>query len=77
MISVFVNGLAPDPQVNNAPLQLTAPIGWQVTNIMQVTPYVIQVNVQLPSTVSDFPVVTGDLLLTYGGETFGGTVFIK
>ena len=37
VVSVFVNGLAPDPQVNYAPLQLTAANGWQVTNIVQVS----------------------------------------
>jgi len=76
VISVFVNGLAEDPNVNYGPLQLTAPSGWQVTNIVQATPYVVQVNVQLPSTVSEIPVVSGDLVLNFGGEAFGGTVFI-
>jgi len=77
VIAVFVNGLAPVPGINYAPLQLSAPIGWQVTNIAQVSPFVIQVNVQLPSTVSEIPVTTGNLQLSYGGETFGGTVFIS
>jgi hypothetical protein len=45
--------------------------------LVQTTPYVIQVNVQLPSTVSEIPVVTGNLVLNFSGETFGGTVFIK
>ena len=75
VISVFVNGLAEDPDVNYAPLQLTAPAGWQVTKIEQATPYVIQVDVQLPSTVSEIPVASGELTLNFGSQSFGGTVF--
>ena len=74
---MFANGLAQDPDVNYAPLQLSAaPVGWQVTNIAQVSPYVKQVKVQLPATVSEIPVVSGDLALTFGNQTFGGTVFL-
>lgn len=48
-VSVFVNGLTPDPQINNAPLQLYTNNGWSVTNFAQATPYVLQVNLQAPS----------------------------
>jgi len=77
VVSVFVNGLAPDPQVNNAPLQLTAANGWQVTNIVQASPFVIQVDVQLPLPLTNVPGISGSLMLNFGGQTFGGVVYIK
>ena len=46
---MFVNGLTPDPQVNNAPLQLTSNDGWSVTGVAQATPYVLQVTLQVPT----------------------------
>jgi saccharopine dehydrogenase (NAD+, L-lysine-forming) len=33
-VSVFVNGLTPDPQVNNSPLQLFTNDGWSITNVI-------------------------------------------
>jgi uncharacterized protein (TIGR03437 family) len=77
VVSVFVNGLSPDPQVNNAPLQLTASNGWQVTNIVQASPFVVQVDVQLPSPLTNVPGITGELMLNFYGEAFGGVVFVK
>jgi uncharacterized protein (TIGR03437 family) len=79
VISLFVNGLAQDPDVNYGPLQLSAAPGWQVTNIVQVSPFVIQVDVQLPATVTGVAEVGGggiDLMLNFGGQTFGGTVYV-
>jgi uncharacterized protein (TIGR03437 family) len=48
-VSVFVNGLTPDPQVNNAPLQLYSTDGWSVTDVVQAAPYVVRVDLQAPS----------------------------
>jgi len=76
VVSVFVNGLSPDPQVNNAPLQLTASSGWQVTNIVQVSPFVVQVDVQLPSPLTNVPGISGELMLNFGGQAFGGVVYV-
>lgn len=54
-VSVFVNGLTPDPQINNSPLQLYTNNGWSVTNSVQATLFVLQVNLQVPSKlVNDF-----------------------
>jgi uncharacterized protein (TIGR03437 family) len=77
VVSVFVNGLTPDPQVNNAPLQLTASNGWQVTNIVQASPFVVQVDVQLPSILTNVPGISGSLMLNFGGQAFGGVVYVK
>jgi uncharacterized protein (TIGR03437 family) len=77
VVSVFVNGLAPDPQVNNAPLQLTAANGWQVTNIAQVSPFVVQVDVQLPSPLTNVPGISGSLMLNFDGQAFGGVVYVN
>jgi hypothetical protein len=48
VVSVFVNGLAPNPDVQSAPVQLSAVDGWSVTNIVQVNPFVLRVDVQTP-----------------------------
>jgi uncharacterized protein (TIGR03437 family) len=48
-VSVFVNGLTPDPQVNNAPLQLSSTDGWSVTDVVQATAYVLRVDLKAPT----------------------------
>jgi uncharacterized protein (TIGR03437 family) len=48
-VSVFVNGIAPDPPFNNAPLQLFTNYGWSVKDIAQETPFVMRVDLQVPS----------------------------
>jgi uncharacterized protein (TIGR03437 family) len=48
-VSVFVNGLTPDPQIAGAPLQLYTNNGWSVTNIVQATPFVLRVDLRVPS----------------------------
>jgi len=54
-VSVFVNGLTPDPQVNNAALQLSSTLGWSVIDVVQATPYVLRVDLKAPSKlVNDF-----------------------
>jgi uncharacterized protein (TIGR03437 family) len=77
VVSVFVNGLAPDPQVNNGPIQLTASNGWQVTNIVQASPFVVQVDVQIPSPLTNVPGISGELMLNFYGQMFGGVVFVN
>jgi uncharacterized protein (TIGR03437 family) len=54
VISVFVNGLAPDPHQAEGPLQLFTGAGWSVVSTTQATPFVLQVNLRVPSTNSDF-----------------------
>jgi uncharacterized protein (TIGR03437 family) len=54
VITVFVNGLSMDPQILSAPPQLYATGGWSVTNVSQTNPFVLQVNLQVPSTSTSF-----------------------
>jgi uncharacterized protein (TIGR03437 family) len=48
-ISVFVNGLTPDPRFTNAPLQLGTTNGWSVTGTAQANPFVVRVDLRVPS----------------------------
>jgi uncharacterized protein (TIGR03437 family) len=48
-VSVFVNGLTPDPLFNNAPLQLFTNNGWSVVDIVPANPFVQRVDLQVPS----------------------------
>jgi uncharacterized protein (TIGR03437 family) len=48
-VSVFVNGLTPDPQFNNAPLQLFTNNGWSVIDIVQANLFVVRVDLRVPS----------------------------
>lgn len=52
VISVFVNGLAPEPGVINSPLQISASEGWTVTSFELLTPSVLQVNLQAPAALT-------------------------
>ena len=52
-ISVFVNGLSPNPLVNNAPLQLYTTFGWSVKDTAQATPYVLRVDLQAPAVLNN------------------------
>jgi uncharacterized protein (TIGR03437 family) len=51
-ISVFVNGLSNDFLTD--PPQLTSAGGWFVTNVVQATPFVLQVDLQVPSAVPPY-----------------------
>jgi uncharacterized protein (TIGR03437 family) len=54
-VSVFVNGLTSDPRVISGPLQLYTNNGWSVTDIVQETPFVLRVDLRVPSPlVNDF-----------------------
>jgi uncharacterized protein (TIGR03437 family) len=77
VISVFVNGLTEDPQVNYGPLQLTTSPGWQVTNTVQASPFVIQVDVQLPSSAAAVQAVNGELVLYYGEQAIQAAVYVS
>jgi uncharacterized protein (TIGR03437 family) len=50
-LSVFVNGLTPNPQVTTAPLLLFTTNGWSATNTAQSTPFVLRVDLRVPSTL--------------------------
>ena len=54
VISVFVNGLEPDPHLAEGPLQLFTGAGWSVVSTSQATPFVLQVNLRVPSLNSNF-----------------------
>ncbi len=77
-ISVFVNGLTPDPQIVSAPLQLYTNNGWSVTNIAQANPFVLQVDLQIPSMlVTNFSCAPPSSLCTVGFTLYdvsGGSV---
>jgi len=90
-VSVFVNGLTPDPQINNSPLQLYTNDGWSITNVVQATPFVTQVDLQVPATAADpygrdcisLPLCTASFTIfdIDGGSPvglvgFGGSVYI-
>jgi uncharacterized protein (TIGR03437 family) len=49
VVSVFVNGISPNPDVNTGPLQLTSTYGWLVTGYSQASPFVLQVDLQVPA----------------------------
>ncbi|HEY6344712.1 MAG TPA: IPT/TIG domain-containing protein [Bryobacteraceae bacterium] len=51
IISVFVDGLAPDPNQTSGPIQLTAQGGFTVVAAAQPNPFLWQVSLQTPSTV--------------------------
>jgi uncharacterized protein (TIGR03437 family) len=54
VISVFVDGLALDPQIPEALPQLSTGSGWSVTNVSQSSPFVIEVKLQVPSSTANF-----------------------
>jgi uncharacterized protein (TIGR03437 family) len=51
VISVFVNGLAMDPEISFEPPQLDS--GWPITNYAQTNPFVLEVNLQVPSSTAN------------------------
>jgi uncharacterized protein (TIGR03437 family) len=50
-VSVFVNGLTYDPQTFSAPPQLSSSDGWSVIDSVQDGPFVLRVDLQVPSAV--------------------------
>ncbi len=91
-ISVFVNGLAMDPQIPYQPPDLYTVAGWSVISSAQINPFVLQVNLQIPAspnlycqlngctasfTVYDLASYLNAPLPGFPGElSFGGVVYI-
>jgi len=44
---------------------------------VQVSPFVVQVDVQLPSPLTNVPGISGSLMLSFDGQAFGGVVYVK
>lgn len=55
VISVFVNGLATDPEIPFEAPDLYTAGGWSVTNSSQTNPFVLQVSLQVPSSSANLP----------------------
>jgi len=53
-ISVFVNGLSVDPEIPLIPPLLYAGSGWSVKNSAQTNPFVLKVDLQIPSQSTSF-----------------------
>jgi hypothetical protein len=53
MVSVYLNGLAPNPQITTAPPQFYTNDGWTVLSMALVNPFVLGVNLQVPSTLEN------------------------
>lgn len=91
-LSVFVNGLTPDPRFPHFPLQLSTINGWSVTGIAPANPFVLRVDLQVPSalvnnfscaslcaigfTLYDVGFVSVGQIVS-GGEAFGGVVYVR
>jgi uncharacterized protein (TIGR03437 family) len=61
-ISVFVNGISVDPNISQEPLSLFVSGPWSITGSSQINPFVLQVDLQTPSTaVTPAPVYCSSL----------------
>ena len=54
VISIFVNGLSPDPRLGAGLPQLFSTAGWSITNVSELSPFVLDVNLRVPSTTANF-----------------------
>lgn len=54
VISVFVNGLSPNPRLGAGSPRLFTASGWSITGVSTVGPSVLEVNLQVPSTIANF-----------------------
>jgi uncharacterized protein (TIGR03437 family) len=70
VISVFVNGISPDPDVNTAPLQLSSNNGWTVKGFSQTSPFVLQLNLQTPSVLENNFACLTNLVCSAGFEIY-------
>jgi uncharacterized protein (TIGR03437 family) len=52
-VSVFLNGIAPNPNVGTSPIPLTSNNGWTVASLSNPNPFVVQVNLQVPAMLQD------------------------
>lgn len=48
-VTVFVNGIAPDPQVSTGPFNVFAQYEWNVNNVAMINPYVARIDLQAPA----------------------------
>ena len=53
VVSVFVNGLAPDARIPGPPLELFTYGDWSVKSTSEINPFVLEVNLQIPSSSSN------------------------
>jgi len=87
VISVFVNGLATNPNVPHAPHFFLSGGGWSVTNFFQTSPFVLEVDLRVPSSTANLacrsnvciaPFGVGDLSAPAGTNlSFGGLVYVS
>jgi len=54
VVTVFVNGIAPDPQNVFGPAQLSTGNGWSIVNVSQATPFVTELQLRVPATNTNF-----------------------
>ncbi len=54
VISVFVNGLSPNLRLGTGLPQLFTAAGWSITNVSTLGPFVLEVNLQVPSSTANF-----------------------
>jgi uncharacterized protein (TIGR03437 family) len=89
-ITVFLNGLSNSFSSDPPDLELAAADGWSVMNVVQANPFLVQVDLRVPSTIphdSDCSPLTGVCFVLFqiyainpsgpgnaSGETLGGTV---
>jgi uncharacterized protein (TIGR03437 family) len=57
-VTVFLNGMAPDPQVTNGPFELSAIAPWIISTVTPINPFVVQVKATVP-VVSGGPLLPG------------------
>lgn len=64
VVSVFINGLTPDPQFNNYPVQLSSNNGWSVKGIVPAGPFILRADLQVPSAlVNNFGCASSSLCI--------------
>jgi uncharacterized protein (TIGR03437 family) len=54
VVTVFVNGLTPDPQNLVGPAQLATGGGWSIVNVSQASPFVTQLELRVPAANMNF-----------------------
>ena len=54
VVTVFVNGLTPDPQNLLGPAQLATGGGWSLVSVLQASPFVTQLELRVPATNINF-----------------------
>jgi len=77
VVSVFVNGISPDPRVISSPATLLSTNGWTVTNLTQVNPFVTKVDLRVPSTLVNNFACTGASGVCSVGFTLYNVGFIS